>query len=81
MVGAATLAALGLAIVSGFAIALGGTDWWHTNPVGHFVIPVGLHLPPSTPTGCRCPTPAGFLARCRADHSMYARHLQGAPQP
>src|SRR5262249_13059308 len=34
--GVATLAALGLAIVSGFAIALGGTDWWHTNPVGHF---------------------------------------------
>ena len=34
--GVATLAALGMAIVSGFAIALGGTDWWHTNPVGHF---------------------------------------------
>ncbi len=34
--GVATLAALGLAIVSGFAIAVGGTDWWHTNPVGHF---------------------------------------------
>jgi len=34
--GVATLAALGVAIVSGFAIALGGTDWWHTNPVGHF---------------------------------------------
>src|SRR5579863_3044192 len=34
--GVASLAALGLAIVSGFAIALGGTDWWHTNPVGHF---------------------------------------------
>jgi hypothetical protein len=34
--GVATLAALGLAIVSGFAIAIGGTDWWHTNPVGHF---------------------------------------------
>jgi len=34
--GVATLAALGLAIVSGFVIALGGTDWWHTNPVGHF---------------------------------------------
>ena len=30
------LAALALAIVSGFAIAIGGTDWWHTNPVGHF---------------------------------------------
>jgi hypothetical protein len=34
--GVATLAALGVAIVSGFAIAVGGTDWWHTNPVGHF---------------------------------------------
>jgi hypothetical protein len=34
--GVATLAALGLAIVSGFAIAIGGADWWHTNPVGHF---------------------------------------------
>ncbi len=34
--GVATLAALGVAIVSGFAIAVGGTDWWHINPVGHF---------------------------------------------
>ena len=34
--GVASLAALGVAIVSGFTIALGGTDWWHTNPVGHF---------------------------------------------
>ena len=34
--GVATLATLGLAIVSGFAIAIGGTDWWHTNPIGHF---------------------------------------------
>jgi hypothetical protein len=34
--GVASLAALGMAIVSGFTIALGGTDWWHTNPVGHF---------------------------------------------
>jgi len=34
--GVATLAALGMAIVSGFTIAIGGTDWWHTNPVGHF---------------------------------------------
>ena len=40
--GVATLAALGLAIVSGFAIALGGTDWWHTDPVGHFFN--SLHL-------------------------------------
>jgi hypothetical protein len=34
--GVATLAALGLAILSGFALALGGPDWWHYNPVGHF---------------------------------------------
>jgi Cytochrome b(N-terminal)/b6/petB len=34
--GVASLAALGMAIVSGFTIAVGGTDWWHTNPVGHF---------------------------------------------
>src|SRR5215468_10020333 len=29
--GVATVAALVLAIVSGFVIAVGGTDWWHTN--------------------------------------------------
>jgi hypothetical protein len=40
--GVATLAALGLAIVSGFVIAVGGTDWWHTNPVGHFFNSVHL---------------------------------------
>ena len=40
--GVATLAALGLAVASGVAIALGGTDWWHTNPVGHFFN--SLHL-------------------------------------
>jgi Cytochrome b(N-terminal)/b6/petB len=40
--GVASLAALGVAIVSGFALALGGTDWWHTNPVGHFFN--SLHL-------------------------------------
>ncbi len=34
--GVATVAALILAIGSGFVIAVGGTDWWHTNPVGHF---------------------------------------------
>src|SRR5215472_3718970 len=34
--GVATLAALALAIVSGFALALGGPDWWHYNSVGHF---------------------------------------------
>ncbi len=40
--GVASLAALGLAITSGLAIALGGVDWWHTNPVGHFFN--SLHL-------------------------------------
>ena len=40
--GVASLAALGVAIVSGFAIALGGPDWWHTNPVGHFFNSVHL---------------------------------------
>jgi hypothetical protein len=34
--GVATLVALALAIISGFALALGGPDWWHYNPVGHF---------------------------------------------
>jgi hypothetical protein len=34
--GVATLAALGLAIVSGVALALGGPDWYHYNSVGHF---------------------------------------------
>src|SRR5579862_2855009 len=40
--GVASLATFGLAIVTGFTIALGGTDWWHTNPVGHFCN--SLHL-------------------------------------
>jgi cell wall-associated NlpC family hydrolase len=40
--GVATLAALGVAIVSGLALALGGPDWWHTDPVGHFFN--SLHL-------------------------------------
>ena len=40
--GVASLAALGVAIVSGFAIAIGGADWWHTNAVGHFFN--SLHL-------------------------------------
>jgi len=34
--GVASIVALGIVIVSGFALALGGSDWWHTNPVGHF---------------------------------------------
>jgi hypothetical protein len=40
--GVASLAALGVAIASGMAIALGGVDWWHTNSVGHFFN--SLHL-------------------------------------
>jgi hypothetical protein len=40
--GVASLAAFVVVIASGFAIALGGTDWWHTNPVGHFFN--SLHL-------------------------------------
>jgi hypothetical protein len=40
--GVASLAALAVAIASGFAIALGGPDWWHYNPVGHFFN--SLHL-------------------------------------
>jgi Cytochrome b(N-terminal)/b6/petB len=34
--GVGSLAALGVAIVSGFGLALGGPDWWHYNPLGHF---------------------------------------------
>jgi len=40
--GVASLVALGIAIASGFALALGGSDWWHTNSVGHFFN--SLHL-------------------------------------
>ena len=40
--GVASLAALGVVIASGLAIALGGPDWWHYNPVGHFFN--SLHL-------------------------------------
>ncbi|HUY48395.1 MAG TPA: cytochrome b N-terminal domain-containing protein [Streptosporangiaceae bacterium] len=34
--GVASLVAFGVAVVSGFALALGGPDWWHYNGVGHF---------------------------------------------
>ena len=34
--GVGALAALGVAIASGFGLALGGPDWWHYNPLGHF---------------------------------------------
>src|SRR5579863_2922473 len=40
--GVGSLVALGVAILSGFALALGGPDWWHYNPVGHFFN--SLHL-------------------------------------
>jgi hypothetical protein len=40
--GVATLAALAVVIVSGFALALGGPDWWHYDAVGHFFN--SLHL-------------------------------------
>ena len=40
--GVGSLAALGVVIASGFALALGGPDWWHYNPVGHFFN--SLHL-------------------------------------
>ena len=38
----ASLVAFVVACVSGFAIALGGPDWWHYNSVGHFFN--SLHL-------------------------------------
>ncbi len=34
--GVGSLAALAVAIVSGLGLALGGPDWWHYNPIGHF---------------------------------------------
>jgi hypothetical protein len=40
--GVASVAALAVAIGSGFALALGGPDWWHYNPAGHFFN--SLHL-------------------------------------
>src|SRR5215469_4915264 len=40
--GVASLAALGVVLASGGALALGGPDWWHTNPIGHFFN--SLHL-------------------------------------
>ena len=40
--GVASLVALGIVIVSGFGLALGGADWWHTNSVGHFFNSVHL---------------------------------------
>ncbi|HET9017214.1 MAG TPA: cytochrome b N-terminal domain-containing protein [Thermomicrobiaceae bacterium] len=34
--GVASLAALAVVIISGFLIAIGGVDWWHTSAGGHF---------------------------------------------
>lgn len=35
--GVATLAALGIIVMSGTVLAIGGVDWWHQSPLGHFV--------------------------------------------
>jgi hypothetical protein len=40
--GVASLVALGIVIVSGFGLALGGSDWWHTNAIGHYFNSVHL---------------------------------------
>jgi hypothetical protein len=40
--GVGSLAAFGIAVVSGFALAVGGPDWWHYNSAGHFFN--SLHL-------------------------------------
>lgn len=40
--GVGSLAALGVVIASGCALALGGPDWWHDTSVGHFFN--SLHL-------------------------------------
>jgi hypothetical protein len=40
--GVGSLAAFGVVVVSGFALALGGPDWWHYNSLGHFFN--SLHL-------------------------------------
>ncbi len=35
--GVATLAALGIIILSGIVLAIGGVNWWHESSLGHFV--------------------------------------------
>lgn len=40
--GVATLAALGLVVASGIALAIGGVDWWHQSSLGHFVNSIHL---------------------------------------
>jgi hypothetical protein len=40
--GVATLAALGLIILSGIILAIGGVNWWHESTLGHFVNSIHL---------------------------------------
>lgn len=40
--GVATLAALGVLVVSGMVLAIGGVSWWHESSLGHFVNSVHL---------------------------------------
>ncbi len=40
--GVATLAALGVLMASGVVLAIGGVNWWHDSPLGHFVNSVHL---------------------------------------
>ncbi len=40
--GVATLAALGVVIASGMALAIGGVNWWHQSFLGHFVNSIHL---------------------------------------
>ena len=35
--GVATLAALGLVVLSGIVLAIGGISWWHESSLGHFI--------------------------------------------
>ena len=35
--GVATLAALGMVVLSGIVLAIGGLSWWHESSLGHFV--------------------------------------------
>ena len=40
--GVATLAALGVLILSGIVLAIGGVSWWHESSLGHFVNSIHL---------------------------------------
>ncbi len=40
--GVATLAALAVVIGSGLLLAIGGVNWWHESPIGHFVNSIHL---------------------------------------